>query len=164
MMPDEPTTAEQILVILADNPVRIATLISDLTPAQLQARPATQSWTANDLLAHLRSCADVWGGCIATMLAEDNPTIRIVSPRTWLRSTNYPELEFQFSWNAFIEQRTNLLLALNSLSNGDWLRPAVAKDSRRTLNRTVQFYGQLLARHEHSHLEQFRQIAEAILT
>ncbi|CAN5589858.1 hypothetical protein BH09CHL1_BH09CHL1_12660 [soil metagenome] len=154
---------KRILDTLADNPAQMAALISDLTANQLRASPDSHGWSANDLLAHLRSCADVWGSCIASMPAQDDPTIRIVSPRTSISSTNYRELEYQVSWDVFIEQRINLLLILKSPSSQDWMRPAISKDARLTLNRTVQFYADLLARHERSHLKQLRQIFEAIL-
>lgn len=53
------------------------------------------------MLAHLRSCADVWGNCIAAIIAEDTPTLRAVNPTTWIKKMNYPELEFQPSLRSF---------------------------------------------------------------
>ncbi|MBX3065222.1 MAG: DinB family protein [Anaerolineae bacterium] len=41
---------------------RLATITDGLTPAQLHTPPAADEWSINDVLAHLRSCADVWGG------------------------------------------------------------------------------------------------------
>jgi len=36
----------------------------------------------------------MWGTYMATIVAEDRPTIRAINPTTWIKSTNYPELEF----------------------------------------------------------------------
>jgi hypothetical protein len=43
---------------------RTAALTGGLAPAQLQAVPAPDQWSATEVLAHLRACADMWGGCI----------------------------------------------------------------------------------------------------
>lgn len=53
-------TREQILTLLAEGPARITALIAGLTPAQLRTAPAPGAWAATAVLAHLRSCADVW--------------------------------------------------------------------------------------------------------
>jgi hypothetical protein len=105
---------EKILTLLKKNPLTIAELSAELTPKQLRGVPTEGGWSAVEVLAHLRSCADVWGDCIATILAEDRPTIRAINPRTWVRSTNYPDLEFHPSFQAFTTQRAELLALLES--------------------------------------------------
>ena len=72
-MADESVTVEQVLALLGPAPARIAARTDGLMPAHLRTRPAPDEWSTNDVLAHLRACADVWGDCIATILAEDNP-------------------------------------------------------------------------------------------
>ena len=81
-MPSRSLTIEQILTLLAETPPRIAALTAKLAPAQLHTAPDPGEWSANDVLAHLRACADMWGNCIVTIIAEDTPTIRAVNPRT----------------------------------------------------------------------------------
>ena len=68
-MSDRPLSIEQVLTMLAAAPPRLAALTADLAPAQLQTRPAAEEWSAPEVLAHLRACADVWGDCIRAMLA-----------------------------------------------------------------------------------------------
>ena len=60
-MYDRPLTIEQILTLLAATPARLADLTDDLPPAQLLAPPEPGEWSARDVLAHLRACADMWG-------------------------------------------------------------------------------------------------------
>ena len=67
-MPRGVMTVEQILTALAEGPPRIAENTVGLTRAQLHAAPAPGEWSANEVLAHLRSCADVWGDCMREML------------------------------------------------------------------------------------------------
>ena len=79
-----PYPIPQLLTLLAAAPSHIVAATADLNATQLRAAPAPEQWSANDVLAHLRACADVWGGCIATILAQDEPTFRAVNPRTWI--------------------------------------------------------------------------------
>ncbi|MCB0091926.1 MAG: DinB family protein, partial [Caldilineaceae bacterium] len=85
------TAAEiaKYMQILEKTPDRMTAASDKLTVAQLQGRPGSDEWSINDILAHLRACMDVWGKDIRTMLTEDNPRWRHLSPRTWLRKTNY---------------------------------------------------------------------------
>lgn len=69
-MPNRSVTTQQILAILAETPRSLAAITGGLTLAQLHSAPAPGEWSANDVLAHLRACADVWGNCIAEILAQ----------------------------------------------------------------------------------------------
>src|SRR5215216_7208809 len=111
-----------MLSLLAETPPRLEALTADVAPAQLQTAPNEDEWSANDVLAHLRACADVWGGCIAAIIAEERPTLWAVNPRTWIKQTDYRELEFRPSLRAFATQRADLLAVLESLPRGDWSR------------------------------------------
>jgi len=144
---------EETLTLLAEAPSRLADMTSGLSAVRLRTRPAPDEWSAVEILAHLRACADVWGGCIATILAEDHPTIRAINPRAWIKQTDYPELDFASSLDAFTKQRTALLATLRPLSMAEWEREATMTGAGRPLERTVHFYAQWLARHERSHLK-----------
>lgn len=89
---------------------------SGLTDAQLRRSPDTDSWSVHEVLAHLRGCADVQGGWIARMLADDAPTIRYASPRTGMRKTDYAGQGFRAFFGGFARQRTDLVKTLSSLA------------------------------------------------
>ena len=161
-MPDKPITIDQILAILAETPRRIAELTDGLNPAQLRKRSSPDEWSATDVLAHLRACADMWGGSIATILAEDHPTIRAINPRTWIKRTDYPELEFAPSFEAFTTQRAELLTVLTSLSPEAWSRSATITGAGAPLERTVRRYATWLARHERPHVRQIASITHTL--
>ena len=57
------TSAEvqELLKLLAAAPRRITTLSRGLKDARLYAKADEAAWSFNDILAHLRACADVWG-------------------------------------------------------------------------------------------------------
>ncbi len=153
---------KQLLIALAETPERIAELTDGMTQAQLHIAPNPEEWSANEVLAHLRSCSDVWGDCIAKILAERRPTIRAVDPRTWIKSTDYPQQKFQSSLQAFAKQRSELVAILESLARKDWSRRATVVGAGAALERTVESYAQRLAKHERPHLKQIKRIASTI--
>jgi hypothetical protein len=155
-------TIEQVFLLLTETPPRIAEITNSLTPAQLRTHPGPNEWTANDVLSHLRSCADVWGECIARIVAEDMPTIRAVNPRTWIKRTNYRDSDFRKSLDAYERQGTELLIFLRSLPVAAWARKATVTGAGNVLERTVLSYAQRLARHERPHVKQIEQIVAAM--
>jgi len=155
-------TIEQVLILLAETPLRIAALTTGLTSAQLRTAPNPGEWSANDVLAHLRSCADVWGSCIEVIIAQDTPTIRAVNPTTWIKGTNYLEQKFQPSLQAFTAQRTALLAVLELLAPEDWTRSATITGAGKPLVRTVLSYADWLAHHERPHIKQIARIVNTM--
>src|SRR5690242_4880794 len=133
-------TIEQALTLLAEGPSRIAALTDRIEPAQLRTAPDPDEWSANDVLAHLRSCADVWGDYMRRILAEDKPTIRAVNPRAWVERTDYLNLAFAHSLRAFTTQRADLLAVLEPLTSGDWARVATVTGAGSPLQKTVLDY------------------------
>lgn len=158
----KPLTIEQVLTLLAAAPPRIAAMTAGLTTAQLHAKPAPDEWSANDVLAHLRSCADVWGDCIRVILTQDNPTIRAVNPRTWVKRTDYSDQKFQSSLRAFAAQRKELLAVLTPLAPEDWSRTATVTGAGKPLVRTVLSYADWLAHHERPHLKQIERVVKTM--
>ena len=105
--------------------------------------------------AHLRACHDVLGGSILRILAEDRPAWRRMSPRTWMRKTDYPDWEFGRALAAFERQRAELLAVLGPLPPDAWLRTAaVTERVGGTVPRSAQYYGDWLAGHERVHWTQ----------
>jgi len=155
-------SVEQVLPLLRETVPRIGELTAGLGPDALHASPGPGEWSVNEVLAHLRACADVWGAGIATILAKDTPTIHAVNPRTWMKSTNYPELKFQSSFKAFVRQKTDLLAVLEALPRRSWSRRAIIRGAGSVLEWTVLIYATRLAVHERSHLKQIRRIAGVV--
>ena len=161
-MPRPVIAVEEILPMLVAAPGRIAACVAGLTEEQLHTPPSDDEWSVNDILAHMRACADQWGDSIVTILNEDHPTIRAINPRTWIKQTNYRELPFGASFRAYTEQRTELMNALQSLSPEDWSRSATVTGAGAPLERTVQGYAQRIARHERPHLKQIEEASRAV--
>lgn len=161
-VPGRSASIEKVVTVLSETPKRLAALTTGLTPVQLRATPGQNEWSANDVLAHLRACADVWGGCILRIVAEERPTLRAVNPRAWIDSTDYPTLEFRPSLRTFIKQRDELLEVLDRLLNKSWSRSATVTGAGAPLERSVLDYAERLARHERAHVRQVERIARAM--
>lgn len=149
---------EEVLAVLTATPQRIAALTAGRTAARLRRRPHRGEWSVNDVLAHLRSCADARGDFIWAILAEDRPTLRAVNPTTWIEQTDYRELEFAPSFRSFVRQRSRLLRLLKSLPEKGWSRTAIVTGGGPPRERTVLFYAQWVARHERPHVKQIARI------
>lgn len=142
--------------MLSDTPKQIARLARGRSHQQLHRKPEEDAWSAQEIVAHLRACADVWGRSIDLMLAEDHPTIRYVSPRGWIKKTDYLEQNFRDSLRAFSDRRAILSDDLKRLKPKDWSRRATFTAT--TLGRvgTVLSYATRIAEHEVRHLSQLQ--------
>jgi hypothetical protein len=100
----------------------------------------------------------VWGDSIDAMLAENLPTLPHIHPRKWIKETNYLELAFHESFQAFIKQRQRLLRTLEKLSFEDWSRAATIAGR----NHTVFTQARRMAKHEHEHCEQIESLLQRV--
>jgi uncharacterized damage-inducible protein DinB len=151
-----PTRSEiqTVLRALSETPKQIARLARGCRHQQLHRKPAADAWSAREIVAHLRACAEVWGGSIDRMLAEDHPTIRYVSPRGWIRKTDYLQQDFRDSLRAFSQRRAALMATLERLDATGWARGATFTGTRLGREGTVLSYAMRIAEHEVRHLGQ----------
>jgi len=147
---------ENVLTLLASTPREISRIARGLNEQQLHRQPQKDTWSAQEIVAHLRGCADAYGHWINRMLAEDHPTIRYVSPRSWIRKTNYLQLTFKETLKGFSEQRDDLLIVLTKLKPAAWAMGATFTGTVSGRNATVFDYAVRMANHEVRHLDQIR--------
>lgn len=145
-----PSEVQKYLRIISETPERIGPLIKGLEEDRLQARANAKSWSANDILAHMRSCADLWTHSIYAMLAEKEPSFTDINERKWAKVTRYGELPFHTSFQAFSLQRENLVRVLTDLPFDLWERSALIFERRHTVFTQTR----RMAKHETEHLEQ----------
>ena len=152
----------EILGQLAATPEQIAQLAESLDPEMTTSAPDANAWSVNDVLAHLRACADVWGDSIAAMLAGDQPRIKAINPRSLFDRTGYRELTFAECLQAFADQRVALLGELNALPESGWAASAVFYGMGSPVERSVLSQSERMVLHERAHIDQIRR-AIAIL-
>ena len=141
---------EMFMQILSETPLRISQASKGLDEANLQFKADRKSWSAKDILAHLRSCADLWTHSIYAMLAENEPVFSDIDERNWAKVTRYAELPFAESFQAFSLQRENLLRVLKNLRFESWERSAIIFERKHTVFTQTR----RMAKHEQEHCEQ----------
>ena len=150
----KPAEIDQFLEILEKNPQRMKKAILRVDKERLHSRSDTEPWSTNDILAHVRSCADVWGESIEKMMAEDHPKLGYIHPRQWVRRMGYLEMDFAASFKDFSEQRKRLLRMLKRLPFEDWQRGAIIQGREHTVFSQVR----RMAKHESEHCEQIESL------
>ena len=153
---------DEVLEGLASAPVRIAELTKGVAAARLKAAPEPGEWSVVEVLAHLRACADVWGGHIAAILAEENPTRRGVNPRQWIKEKDYAGLAFGPSFKVYRAQRADLLDTLRPLTAAQWSRTCTITGAGKPLVVESRFYANKLFEHERPRLKQIAKTVAAV--
>jgi uncharacterized damage-inducible protein DinB len=153
------TEIGRILTRLEETPHRLAAMTRSLEETRLHRKLGEGEWCVNEILAHLCVCAEVWGKSILTMIAQDQPTLRYVSPRTVAKKRNYATQAYYDSFQEFSMHRSDLLQALKTLSGEAWSRGATFTGTTKGREQTIFTYAQRIVDHEQEHLEQ---IAKAL--
>lgn len=162
-MTDKYLSIDKILAILKETPPRLAKLTAGLNSTHLYYAPGVGDWSVSEVLAHIRACNEVWGGYyIMTILAQENPIIKAINPRTWIKNTDYLEQEFQPALRAFTKQRKTLLAKLEPLPAQDWMRTNILIGAGKPLQQTLLSHADGLARHERAHLKQIERTINAL--
>ncbi len=141
---------EEILEVLERTPQILSRLAASSSAGQLAFAPDAKSWSAQQVLGHLRACADLWTHSIYAMLAEKEPELPDINERKYARAAGYPEVSFQHALAAFSLQRENLLRVIRLLKPEEWERGALISGRRHTVFTQVR----RLAKHEADHCDQ----------
>src|SRR5262249_1849530 len=142
----------RIVALLTQAPLRLEQATRGLQPTRLYLRSDVEPWSVSDILAHLRACSDVWSKSIIALLPRDNPTLRYVSPRSWMNKPTYREQAFDVALVSFTQEREKLVKALAELDEAGWLRRATFTGvSDRQRDQTVVSYSYRIVSHEQGH-------------
>ena len=144
---------DDALAMLEDHPKRIAAATKRVSARRLRGEAILGEWTAVDVLAHLRACADARGDVIPLILDGEHPSLRAIDPRKLIDETDYRELEFASSLRAFARQRGRLVTLLRGIPRAAWSRTALFTGFGTPRERSVLFYAQWVARHERAHVQ-----------
>lgn len=145
-----PAEIQTHLDTLTQTPRYLAGYAAKRSNVQLHAAPGPKAWSAVEVLAHLRGCAEVWTFSIYAMLAEDTPQLALPDERRWAKTLHYSELDFRQSLRVFSLQRTELLVVLRALPPEAWSRAAVIAGRKHT----VFSQARRMALHEAEHCGQ----------
>ena len=145
---------EKYLAILSETAPRLEQAVKGQDEARLHFKADKTAWSVNEILAHLRACADLWTHSIYAMLAENEPMFSDINERKWAKVTRYAELPFRELFQVFSLQRENLLRVLKALPFEAWERSAIIFERKHTIFTQTR----RMAKHEMDHIEQIENL------
>jgi hypothetical protein len=155
----------------------VATAISGQSDASLSRRPAPASWSAKEVLCHLRDIEELFMLRFRTMLALDEPTFLVLGemppdpaawgiaegdalpldPDRWAEERQYRRHDAGLALAALDRRRRETLALLGRLTPDQWQRGS----AHVTLGRmTFADWAALIAAHDDRHLDQLRRALE----
>lgn len=150
----DPADIATWLARLREAPDRIAVATDGVASGRLHLPTSDEPWSVNDVLAHVRASADMRERYIVDMLAGERAVLPYVSPRGWIRRTDYLDRPFGESFAAYRAQRAAFVARLEALTVGDWARGALIRDRPET----VATYVRSLIDHEGVHCAQIEEL------
>lgn len=144
---------ELYIATLAETPRRIAACTQGLSDDLLARPPVPKAWSVQEILAHLRACADLWTFSIYAMLVADQPELADIHPRQWSKGLAKAEPGFQEAFQRFVLEREQLIRVLVGLAPEAWERSAQIGKRRHTVFSQVR----RMALHEGEHCAQIEE-------
>ncbi|MGO9309410.1 MAG: DinB family protein [Spirochaetia bacterium] len=140
--------------ILAASPRQIARLVKGVSARKLSRRPAPDTWSVTEILAHLADSELVYGFRIRMILAASGTPIQGTDQEAWAKSSRYAKHDPALSLEAFRINRERMVRLLKSLPRESWhLYGMHSERGKETVTRVVE----MLAGHDINHMKQIRE-------
>ena len=110
--------------VLRETPGRLTDLLKQLTPEQIEHKPAPHKWSIREILCHLADCEIAWAWRLRQIYASENPTLQPFEQDPWARAydgVGYTATAARTTWTALRQWNLDLI---EGLSEGDKRRPA----------------------------------------
>lgn len=111
-----------LLARLTALPERIAGTVMSWNVEQLRASLAIGTWSARDILAHLRAVDSIVASPAYVLLTCDNPSLLAFDERRWAGIARYAETDFHASLTLFTLRQAELAAAFRAIAPADWQR------------------------------------------
>lgn len=142
------------LDILSSTPRRIARLIEGVPRKRLSRRPAPDTWSVAEIVAHLSDSELVYGVRIRLMLTASGSPIQATDQDAWCRLFEYARQDPARSLEALRINRAGLVRLLKRLPRESWNCYGIHSErGKETVTRAVE----ITAGHDLNHLKQIRE-------
>jgi hypothetical protein len=162
---------------LERTPDELETTISARSSAELTRRPGAGSWSATEIVCHLRDVEETFQARFHMIVALDEPRILVLGarpvdllpwriggpighpldPERWAEERQYLRNDPHEAVAALRRRRNEVLTLLRSLSASEWQRGGVHLSHGRL---TLADWVASLAGHDDNHLDQLRRALE----
>lgn len=143
------------MTILADTPLRLSDLVTNVDASLLARRPQPARWSINEIVAHMADAELVTGYRLRMILATNGTPIQAFDQDVWAKVFHYEACAAAESARLFAAYRSGTLQVL-ALA-GDALldnHGQHAERGRETVRHLLRFY----AGHDRNHLGQIERI------
>ena len=160
---------------LEETPAELKRHIAGGEPEMISRRPEPKSWSATEILCHLRDVEELFQTRFHTILALDEPVILVLGadaqqlapwrfvgnhpldPAEWAEDRQYARHDPRDALRAFERRRAEVVTFLRGLSDGEWQRVGIPLGrGRLPLGQWVAS----LAGHDDNHLAQLDRALE----
>jgi hypothetical protein len=124
--------------------------LAQLSPAELDMRPAPDAWTAREVAHHLADSETSSYLRLRRLLAEDRPTIAGYDEEEYARRLHY-DRPIESSLQVLRAVRASSAELLEALSEAEWAREGMHSESGRY---SVDDWLEIYATHAHDHAAQ----------
>jgi len=137
--------------ILAATPRRIARLVKGVSRKKLAQRPAPDTWSVAEILAHLADSELVSGFRIRLILGASGTPIQAFDQDAWAKFSGYADQDPVLSLEAFRITRERMVRLLESLPRESWdLHGMHSERGKETVTRVAE----MMAGHDVNHARQ----------
>jgi hypothetical protein len=143
---------EQLIARYEAGTELLASLLDDVTPKQLDARPGPEEWTAREVIHHLADSEMRAAIRLRQLIAEDAPTIQGYDEKVYTRTLHY-ERPVGASLDAAITARRASAELMATLTPDEWKRSGTHTESG---SYSVEDWLEIYASHPHDHADQIR--------
>ena len=146
---------KQPLEVQAATAKKIGRLIKGLSTAKLRKRPAPDTWSVNEILAHLAEAEIAGSFRIRLILGSPGTPVAAFDQDAWVVSGHYDKRNPQKSLEQFRALRQANLELLKSLTSEQWKHHGIhAERGKETIEHIVRMF----AGHDLNHLRQIEEI------
>lgn len=146
------------LEVLATTPRRLRELVSGLTPAQLQERPAPGKWSIHETVAHLADTELIFSQRCRSILFDDNKFLPAMNQNNWSHGWQREQEPFDETLERFRVMRGAQVRLFRAASGQDLKRTGTHEENG---VESAADYLLKLAGHDVNHLEQIERLRAA---
>jgi DinB superfamily len=139
------------LARLERTPREIAGLLQGLSESDLSRRSAPGTWSAREVVCHLRDLEELHAERLQDILTMDEPVLVDVDTERWVEERQYRRQHVGEAWEAFARRRDRTLERLRPLDRAEWRRSGVHSIRGRL---TVDDLVSVIAWHDDHHRDQ----------
>jgi hypothetical protein len=143
------------LDVLAATPGQIEHLVAGVAKERLSKRPGPDTWSVNEILAHLADVELVQGFRIRISLGASGAAIQGFDQDVWAQYSDYASHDPALSLEAYRVTRERTLRLLKSLTPEMWERFGMHSERGKE---TVRRISEMMAGHDINHARQIEAI------